>query len=229
LAAASNLRQVTRKALQCAILLFRLLVSHVVRTAYCLERFAQRLHRRALLLQQFARGRTLLLRQREQQVFGGDVLVPQRTRGLLRNVENLIQFTTDRGLRAARLLRQALDACAQRLAQPRNAHVDLLEDRNDDRLLLSEQRAQQMEIFDCRIAATLRVLRSHLYRFRRLDGQPVRIQHTPPRIGRHPPDGQAACPVPLPNRQQNGAFSHWRRPFAQVYSCGPSSSALAKG
>jgi hypothetical protein len=105
LAAPRALGQVDREALQRLVLRLRRLVRHAVRAANLLQRLQQRLARGALRREQVSRRRALPLRQPEQQVLRGDVLVLEVPGLLLGTVQDLVQLARDRRLRAAVLRR----------------------------------------------------------------------------------------------------------------------------
>ena len=94
-----------RVALQGLVLVLRRLVGHAVSAAHSLKSLEQRIARGAKRRQHGAAFRALRLREREQQMLGRDVFVPERLRFLLGLVEDLIHLARKRRLRA-RLLRE---------------------------------------------------------------------------------------------------------------------------
>ena len=124
--------------------------------AHRLERLEQRVVRRA------GRGRAgprvsvpFVLGEREQQVLGRDVFVAERLGFVLGFVEDLVELARQRRLRVA-LLRIARDLARDLLAQRGDARAELLQNGNDDALVLLEERGEQMEIVDDRIAVPAR-------------------------------------------------------------------------
>ena len=94
-------------------------------------------------------------REREQQVLGRDVLIAKVTRFFLGAVENLIELAGHRRLArpaAAGLLRVTRRLTLRLFAQRGDAGSHLLQHRDDDALLLTEQREKQVGVVDERIA-----------------------------------------------------------------------------
>ena len=109
-------------------------------------------------------------------MLGRDVLVAERLRLVLGFVEDLVELARHRGLRVA-LLRVALDLARDLLAQRRHARAELLEDGNDDALVLLEERAEQVEVVDDRIADSARGVDRFVERLAGLHGELFWIDH----------------------------------------------------
>src|SRR2546426_5174236 len=104
------LGEVAGEALERLVLLLGLLVDDAMRAAHPLEGRQQVLAVDPRGRQELARGRALLVREREQQVLGRDVCVAQRFRLLVGAVGRLRQLARQGGLPgAARLLGEAVD------------------------------------------------------------------------------------------------------------------------
>ena len=80
------------------------------------------------------------------------------------------------GLRA-RLLRVAADVPLDALAELADVHAELLQDRDDDALLLREQRVQEVQVVDERIPVLAGEPERVVERFGRLYGEAIWVDH----------------------------------------------------
>ena len=85
-------------------------------------------------------------------------------------VEDLVELARHRRLRVA-LLRILVDAARDLLAQRGDAGAELLENGNDDALVLLEERGEQMEVVDERIAVSAGEVGGFVERLAGLHGQ----------------------------------------------------------
>ena len=175
LPAPGALREVHGEALEGLVLVLGVLVRHPVRAAHLLQRVGQRFAPGALGAQQVARGEALL-RQRQQQVLGRDVLVLEVVCLLLGAVQHLVKLARKRGLRS-RLPGEARRRRVVLAAQPRHVHPHLLEDGHDDPLLLVQQRGQQVRVFYLRIAGLPRGVGRRLDDLAGLYGKSIEVGH----------------------------------------------------
>jgi len=151
------LGEVAGEALERLVLLLGLLVDDAMRAAHPLEGRQQVLAVDPRGRQELARGRALLVREREQQVLGRDVCVAQRFRLLVGAVGRLRQLARQGGLPgAARLLGEAVDLALGLGRELGDVQPRLLEQRDDDPVLLREQGVEQMGVVDDGIAAGAR-------------------------------------------------------------------------
>ena len=176
LALAGGLGKIARELLDRLVLPFGRLVGDLVRSAHELERVEQGLamctdrgqHTRAVGA--FGVG------QRQQQVFGGDVLVAERLGFLLGGIDDLREFAAERGLRVAL---RGVARSFLRSGGPYAGDIctDTLQHRNHDTLVLREQRQQEVQIVDEGIAALTRERDGFVERFSALHGETVGIDH----------------------------------------------------
>ena len=112
----------------------------------------------------------LVFGEREQHVLGRDVLVAELFGLVFGFVEDLVELARHRGLRVA-LLRVFVDPAGHLLAERGDAGAELLQHRNDDALILLEQRGEQMEIVDDRVAVAAGEVDRFVERLAGLHGQ----------------------------------------------------------
>ncbi len=151
---------------------FGVLVGDALRAAHGGERLQNGLVRGAGGDQSVARGVAFEVRDAQQQMLGGNVLVLE-VRGLAEGLfKSLVQRLAERRLRGrAGHTRQFLLDAVQVALQPLDGHTDLLEHGGDDALAVLDQRQQQVHGLHLRVAelggARLRLL----HRLLRLDGE----------------------------------------------------------
>ena len=177
LALARRVGEVARVALQRLVLILRRLVGDAMRAAHRLERLEQRLVRRAGGVEQRRASRcpscrparaagARSRRTRRRAVFAS----------LLGFVEDLVELARQRRLRVA-LLGILVDPAGDLLAQRGDARAELLEDGNDDALVLLEQRGEQVEVVDDRIAVRRASVDRFVQRLAGLHGELFGIDH----------------------------------------------------
>jgi hypothetical protein len=152
LAAARRLSQVACEARERLVLVLGRGVGHPVRAAHRLERLEQLLPFDSNRRQQRLAVRSLHGGEREEQMLGRHVRVAQISGVFLGAVDDLVELTRERGLRAAGLRGVAAQLLIDALREARDVHPELLQHGRDDALLLREQRAKQVRIVDERIA-----------------------------------------------------------------------------
>jgi hypothetical protein len=173
---ARHLGEIARVALQRLILVLGRLVGDTVRASHRLQRLEQRVVRRAERGEDRATLGALGVGESEQQVLGGDVLVTEVLRLLLRSIEHLIELARERGLGIA-LLRVAGNLAPELIAKRSRAHAELLQQRNDDAFILRQQRREEVQIVDERIAIPPGLCERLVQRFGGLHGKTVGIDH----------------------------------------------------
>ena len=109
-------------------------------------------------------------------MLGRDVLIAQLLGFLLGAVEDLVELAGEVGLRIA-LLWIARYLALGALAKRGDARAELLEDRNDNALLLVEQRPEQMDIVDDRIAVSPSEIDGLVQRFAGFHGETFGVDH----------------------------------------------------
>ena len=117
-----------------------------------------------------ALGVVLRLRQGEQHVLGGDVLVAEPVGLLVGDAEDLLRAAVHADLRAGRA-GQTLQALLHEVAQVGKVDADLLQQRLNDALLLFQQRSQHVNGEDFGVVALLGNLLRPQHGLLRLDGE----------------------------------------------------------
>ena len=174
LAAARGGGQVAAVALERLVLAFRLLVGHALRPADGLEDRQDIRAREAGLFQDRLR-RAIALGRREQQVLGADVLILERLRFLLGQLEQLAQ--PRRGVElAAGDLRDRIERLLEPAFEPVRRSARALEDRRHHAVLLTHQRQQQMFRRQLLLPALARDILRRLQRLLGFDRQTVRSE-----------------------------------------------------
>ncbi len=154
LALARLLGEVPGEALECLILRFGLLVGYAMRPAHALQRGEQLGASHLGGRKQLAGRRTLLVREREQQMLGRDVGVAQRLGVLVGAVEHAGQLARHRGLGdRARLLGEPLHLARRLSLELGDVEPGLLEQRDDDALFLVQQDVEEMRVVHHGVAA----------------------------------------------------------------------------
>ncbi len=176
LAAARELREIARVALQRLVLVLGVLVRDArdePRTsfnAFSSASFDAPLRRETLPGR--ARG---LLGQRQEEVLGGNVFVPELLRHLERPVEDLVQVGgEDRVRGSAADLRAAFEVGLHFPRGRGRIDAELLEDRDHDALVLLEQREEEVVRGEFRVAPGARVALRLLHRFLGFDRELVK-------------------------------------------------------
>jgi hypothetical protein len=174
LPAARQVREVARVALQRLVFVLGVRIRYPRRAADLLQRLEQRVLRCTL------RGETLpgraggLLGEREKEMLRRDVFVPELLCHLEGPVEDLVEIGRDDGVGGcARHLRTVVELGLDLASEHRRIDPELLEDRDDDALVLPEQREEKMVRGKLGVAARARVALRLLDRFLGLDGELV--------------------------------------------------------
>ena len=134
--------------------------------------------RRADLVEQRPALGSLYVRESEQHVLGGDVLVAECLGFLFGAIENLGQLARQIRLGVA-LLRVARNLRLRLVAEGGYTHAKLLQNRNDDPFVLREEGKEQMEVVNDRVARATRCRDGFVERFARFDREAVCIDHGP--------------------------------------------------
>src|SRR5262249_10363614 len=144
LALARGLGQVAAEALERHVLVLGVLVGHAVAAANLAQRLEQRLMDGAVGAERVP-GLAGVLRDREHEVLGRDVLVLQLAHLLLGVAQDLNELARAAGrLCGALELRQRIERLGVRLANRRGIYPELAQDGYDDAALLLEQDGKQM-------------------------------------------------------------------------------------
>ena len=154
LAAPRLFGQIARVALQRLVLGFGILVGDALRSAHRGQRLQNGVVGRALPGQDLLRRIALQLRDGQQQVLGRNVLVLEVGGFLEGAFQKFVGRLGERGLRgsAAGNLRQALDLAVDLAEHGLRTDADLLQHRRHDAFFVLEQRRQQMQRQQFRIA-----------------------------------------------------------------------------
>ena len=171
------LGEVARVLRQRLILILWRLVGDLVRAAHDLERLEQTLLRDALGLEEIGRLGALHVGEGDQQVFYRYVLVPERLGLLLGLIEHGGELASEARLRVA-LLGVSRDLALERLAEWRDGHTHLLQDRHDDAVVLCEQGDEEVRVVDQRVAVPTRVADRFGQGFLGLYGQAIGGEHS---------------------------------------------------
>ena len=150
-----ELGEVLRVLLERAVLALRLGGGDARAAADVLQRLPDPLRRRARRAERLA-GAGLLLRRREQEVLGRDVLVLELLRLVLGAIEELREPVREVGLRAGDL-RDAAQLVLDARRDERRLRADLVEDRAGDPLLLREEREHEVLDLDRLVVAAARL------------------------------------------------------------------------
>ena len=111
----------------------------------------------------------------EQEVLGGEVLVGELGPLRVGGVDHLLELAADAGL-AAVGLGQLADGVVGRVAHGERREADALEDREDDALLLAQQRGEQVVGGDLGVALGLGRVDGAADRLLGLLGPAVRVE-----------------------------------------------------
>ena len=168
--------KVARVLLQRLILVFRILIRYAVRAAHGFQCLEQIIAGDADGIEQGLRLRAFDIGECEKEMLGGDVLVAQLLGLVLGAIEDLIELAREIGLRAA-LLRVPRDFPLHAFAKRGDAGAKLLENRDNDALLLVEQRGEKMDVVDCRITVSPRERHRLVQCFAGLHGEAFGIDH----------------------------------------------------
>src|SRR5690242_5092266 len=150
---------------------------------HLLERLEQRLVIGTNVSQEVPTFSSLDVGEREQEVLSRNELVPKVSRISFGLVENLIDLARQSWL-GVRLFRIARSLSSDHLTQLGQADAEFLQDGHDDALVLVEQRGQQVEVVDERIARATREINRGVKRFGCFYGEFVWIDHLMFRICR---------------------------------------------
>src|SRR5258706_10798761 len=107
-------------------------------------------------------------------------------------VEDLIELAGERRLRV-RLLGVARHLSPDGLAKLGYADAKLLQNRDNDALVLCEEREQQVEVVDERIPRAAREVYCFVKSFRRFDGETVWIDHLSAMVGERRDAARERC------------------------------------
>ena len=157
LALARELGEVAAVLLEDLVLVLRVRVGHALVAADVLQRGQHALVRDAEALQRLP-GVAVVGGHREQQVLGGDVLVAERLRLLLRLLEHAAQARGRADLHVARDLRLSLELGAQRAADLRGLNAQRRQHARNDAALLFDQRRGEVLDVDLVMAVIARTL-----------------------------------------------------------------------
>ncbi len=172
LAAARLLGQIASVALQRLVLGFGILVGHLLRAADHGERFQDGVVGGAVAGEDLLRGVALEMRDREQQVFGGNVFVLEIRRFFESLVEQFVGLVRERGLGGASGNFGKFFELAINLGQHGlRANADLLQDGRHNAFLVFEQGRKQVQRQQFRVAVLGGQFVRTLDSFLRFDGK----------------------------------------------------------
>ena len=179
LSGARRVGKVAGEAFQRLVLLFGGLVDDAMRPADFVERRTQFLRRQPFDLEQLAGGGALLFRERQQQVFGGDVRVAEFLGDAFAAREHLRQRAVERRrhIDAAPLAGKRPDLSLDPVGDARHRHAGLGQQRLDDAFVLCQQRREQVGVVDDGIPAGAGLLECRLHGFASLERETIRTQH----------------------------------------------------